>query len=151
METNAIDDKEILAGLSQPSTRQQASQLLLKKYAPKLYYFLRHLGLDHDDADEQVQEILVRFWRKLNGLKEHDRLDTALYSTAVEICFIFLRKHGEFIMGGLSPEQKVVFTLKQQEDFDYHEMAVITGLPLNQVREHFRLALNNIIVDKNRA
>lgn len=147
MEPNTIDDREILAGLIRLSSRQQAFQLLLKKYAPGLYYFLRHLGLDHEDADEQVQEIVVKFWRSLNRLKDSDRLDIALYSTAVEAGFIFLRKRSGLDIDGLSTEQKMVFTLKQQ-DFDHHGIAIITGLPLNEVRDHFRAALT-IMADKN--
>ena len=146
METNAIDDQKILDGLLRPSSRQQAFQLLLKKYAPGLYYFLRHLGLDHEDADEQVQEIVVKFWRSLNGLKDSDRLDITLYNTAVKAGVIFLGKRSGLNIDGLSTEQKMVFTLKQQ-DFDHHDIAIITGLPINEVRDHFRSALT-IMADK---
>lgn len=125
METNVIDDQEILAELINPSSRQQTLQLLLKKYTPGLYYFLQHSGLDHEDADEQVQEIFVRFWRTLDSLKETDRLDVALYHIAVETCLPFLAQFTEASLEGLTAEQKMVFALKQLREFDFHEIATM--------------------------
>jgi DNA-directed RNA polymerase specialized sigma24 family protein len=143
METNVIDDQEILAGLIRLSSRQQTFQLLLKKYTPGLYYFLRHSGLDHEDADEQVQEIFVRFWRTLDSLKETDRLDVALYHIAVETCLPFLAQLSETSSEVLTAEQKMVFALKQLHEFDFYKIATIMASPVKQVRENFKTALDH--------
>ena len=143
------DDAELLGLLRNQITRKDGFKLVLEKYQRKIYYFLRKMGLTHEDADEQVQEIFLRFWRKPNELKEHDRLDIALYRIAVETSFIFLRKQGGFIMNGLAPEQKVIFTLKQQEEFDFREISDLTNLPVNDVKEYFKLALNQMMANKN--
>lgn len=140
METNSFDGRDILAGLIRSSSRQQAFQWLIKKYTPGLYEFLRHLGLDHEDADEQLQEIVVKFWGSLNSLKENEKLDLALYRFAVETSFLFLQKRRGLTTDGLFIEQKMVFTLKQQE-FDHHDIVFLTGIPLEEVRAHYKSAI----------
>jgi DNA-directed RNA polymerase specialized sigma24 family protein len=50
-----VEDSEILQKFSQERTRNEAFNLLLNKYQQKIYWHIRRLVINHDDADDLVQ------------------------------------------------------------------------------------------------
>ncbi|HBI88068.1 MAG TPA: RNA polymerase subunit sigma, partial [Sphingobacterium sp.] len=55
-----MDDALIIAKFAEESTREEAFRLLLKKYQQKIYWHVRRMVIDHDDADDVVQDIFVK-------------------------------------------------------------------------------------------
>jgi hypothetical protein len=41
--------------------------LLLKKYQQKIYWHVRRMVIDHDDADDIVQDVFIKIWKNLPG------------------------------------------------------------------------------------
>ncbi len=48
--------------------------------------------IDHDDADDLVQEIFVKVWKNLSKFREDSKLYTWVYRIATNECLNFLRK-----------------------------------------------------------
>lgn len=48
--------------------------------------------IDHDDADDLVQEIFVRVWNNLSKFREDSSLYTWIYRIATNECLNFLKK-----------------------------------------------------------
>jgi len=48
--------------------------------------------IDHDDADDLVQEIFVKVWKNLNKFREDSKLFTWIYRIATNECLTFLKK-----------------------------------------------------------
>lgn len=136
------DDMALLSLFRNKITRNEGFKLILGKYQRKIYEFLRRMNLSHEDADEQVQNVFVKFWKQQNWLKETDQLNIELYRTASEQCLSFLQKHKEIDLKGLTCEQQIIFVLKQRGEFDYTEIADITALPAARVKEIFKGVIN---------
>lgn len=87
-----MDDALIIAKFAQESTREEAFRLLLKKYQQKIYWHVRRMVIDHDDADDVVQDIFVKVWKNLVNFREDSQLYTWLYRIATNECITFLNK-----------------------------------------------------------
>ncbi|MGE8243394.1 ECF RNA polymerase sigma-E factor [compost metagenome] len=87
-----MDDALIIAKFAEESTREEAFRLLLKKYQQKIYWHVRRMVIDHDDADDVVQDIFVKVWKNLGSFREDSQLYTWLYRIATNECITFLNK-----------------------------------------------------------
>jgi RNA polymerase sigma-70 factor (ECF subfamily) len=87
-----VDDAEILRKFQDERTRNEAFNLLLKKYQQKLYWHIRRMVIDHDDADDIVQDTFVKVWKNLPGFRNDAQLYTWMYRIATNECITFLNK-----------------------------------------------------------
>jgi RNA polymerase sigma factor (sigma-70 family) len=87
-----VDDAEILRKFQDERTRNEAFNLLLKKYQQKLYWHIRRMVIDHDDADDLIQDTFVKVWKNLPGFRSDAQLYTWMYRIATNECITFLNK-----------------------------------------------------------
>jgi RNA polymerase sigma factor (sigma-70 family) len=87
-----VEDAEILSKFQDVKTRNEAFNLLLKKYQQKIYWHVRRLVIDHDDADDLVQDVFIKVWKNLEGFRSDAQLYTWMYRIATNECITFLNK-----------------------------------------------------------
>lgn len=87
-----MEDSIIIEKFANEKTRNEAFNLLLKKYQQRIYWHVRRLVVDHDDADDLVQDIFVKVWRNLENFRADAQLYTWLYRIATNECITFLNK-----------------------------------------------------------
>lgn len=86
------EDEEILSKFRDERTRNEAFNLLLKKYQQKIYWHVRRMVIDHDDADDLVQDVFVKVWKNLPGFRNDAQLYTWMYRIATNECITFLNR-----------------------------------------------------------
>ena len=57
-----------------------------------MYWHVRKMVIDHDDADDLVQEIFVKVWKNLTSFREDSKLFTWIYRIATNECLTFLKR-----------------------------------------------------------
>src|SRR6187402_3498983 len=87
-----VEDAEILSKFQDVKTRNEAFNLLLKKYQQKIYWHIRRLVIDHDDTDDLVQEVFIKVWKSLANFRSDSQLYTWLYRIATNESITFLNK-----------------------------------------------------------
>ncbi|HEY2582713.1 MAG TPA: sigma-70 family RNA polymerase sigma factor [Mucilaginibacter sp.] len=87
-----VEDAEILSKFQDERTRDEAFKLLLKKYQQKIYWHIRRMVIDHDDADDLVQDAFIKIWKNLGGFRNDAQLYTWMYRIATNECITFLNK-----------------------------------------------------------
>ena len=87
-----VEDEEILAKFSNEKTRNEAFNLLISKYQEKIYWHVRRLVIDHDDADDLVQEVFIKVWKSLDKFRNDSKLYTWIYRIATNESITFLNK-----------------------------------------------------------
>src|SRR3954466_9525414 len=87
-----VEDEEILSKFRADTTRNEAFNLLLKKYQQKIYWHIRRMVIDHDDADDLVQDVFIKVWKNLPGFRNDAQLYTWMYRIATNECITFLNK-----------------------------------------------------------
>src|ERR1700748_2309348 len=85
-----VDDAVILSKFQDERTRNEAFNLLLKKYQQKIYWHIRRMVIDHDDADDIAQDVFVKVWKNLPGFRNDAQLYTWTYRIATNECITFL-------------------------------------------------------------
>ena len=87
-----IEDEEILNLFVDPQSQGKAFELLISKYEKKVYWLIRRMIIDHDDATDLTQETFVKIWHNLDGFKKESKLYTWMYRIASNEALSFLRK-----------------------------------------------------------
>lgn len=87
-----MEDAQIISMFAEERTREAAFGHLLKKYQQKIYWHVRRMVIDHDDADDVTQDIFIKVWRNLEKFREDSQLYTWLYRIATNECITFLNK-----------------------------------------------------------
>lgn len=87
-----MEDKEILIKFKSADGKNYAFNLLVRKYQEKVYWLIRKMVIDHDDADDLVQEVFIKVWKNLDKFKEASQLYTWIYRIATNECLTFLNK-----------------------------------------------------------
>jgi RNA polymerase sigma factor (sigma-70 family) len=87
-----LSDSEILVQFQDETKRQQAFTELIKKYQQKIYWHIRKMVIDHDDADDVVQESFIKIWQGLQNFRADAQLYTWIYRIATNESLNFLQK-----------------------------------------------------------
>ena len=88
----SVSDTEILSKFQDEKTRNEAFNLLLQKYQQKIYWHVRRMVVNHDDADDLVQDVFIKIWKNLPGFRSDAQLYTWMYRIASNECITFLNK-----------------------------------------------------------
>lgn len=87
-----MTDQELLEKYRDPSSRNYAFNLLIRKYQQKIYWHIRKMVIDHDDSDDLVQETFIKVWAGLEQFRGDSQLYTWIYRIATNECLNFLNK-----------------------------------------------------------
>lgn len=87
-----LEDKAILSLFKNKKTQEQAFAHLVKKYQEKVYWHIRKMVIDHEDADDLTQEVFMKIWQRLDTFRCDSQLYTWIYRIATNYCLSFLQK-----------------------------------------------------------
>src|SRR5450631_725919 len=87
-----IHDAELLIQFRDPDSREKAFTAIIKKYQEKLYWHIRRMVVDHDDANDVLQNMLIKVWKALENFREDSQLYTWLYRIATNESLTFLEQ-----------------------------------------------------------
>lgn len=85
-----LGDKELLQLFRQANTKEKAFTHLIEKYQQKLYWHVRRLVIDHEDANDVLQNVFIKVWKALDNFREDSQLYTWLYRIATNESLTFL-------------------------------------------------------------
>jgi RNA polymerase sigma-70 factor (ECF subfamily) len=87
-----LEDKEILLKIRNPETASYGFNLLVREYQKRVYWHVRKMVIDHDDANDVTQEIFIKVHRNIGNFREDAQLFTWIYRIATNECLTFLQK-----------------------------------------------------------
>lgn len=87
-----LSDTQIIEQFEQEATRDAAFKQLVVKYQEKLYWLIRRMVNDHEDANDVLQNVFVKVWKNLSKFRRDSELYTWLYRIATNETLSFLKK-----------------------------------------------------------
>jgi RNA polymerase sigma factor (sigma-70 family) len=87
-----LEDSFLLDKIRNSETKNYGFNLLVTKYQQKVYWHLRKMVIDHDDADDLTQETFIKIYRHIDSFREDSQLFTWIYRIATNECLTFLQK-----------------------------------------------------------
>ncbi|MEJ7820989.1 MAG: RNA polymerase sigma factor [Chitinophagaceae bacterium] len=137
------DDKELLYLFKNADSKESAFTAILKKYQEKLYWHIRRLVIDHDDADDVLQNMFIKVWKGLENFREDSQLYTWLYRIATNESLTFLEQRKKRNLVSLDTvENGLVNKLKADSNFDANRLEWKLQLGIQQLPEKQRIVFN---------
>jgi RNA polymerase sigma factor (sigma-70 family) len=118
-----LEEKEFILQLLNPKTQNNAFQKLLFDYKRPLYNHIRNIVLDHDDANDVLQNTFIKVYQNLNKFKGESKLYSWIYRIATNESITFINKKAK--LGGTSSSElksKMVDNLEADSHFDGNDI-----------------------------
>jgi RNA polymerase sigma factor (sigma-70 family) len=136
-------DEQLLEQFRIESSREAAFTAIIKKYQEKLYWHVRRMVIEHEDANDVLQNVFIKVWNGLGNFREDARLYTWLYRIATNESLSHLeqkKKKSTVSLGDV--EEGLSNTIKADKDFDSRKLEWKLKLAIQQLPEKQRLVFN---------
>ena len=111
-------DEDLVRFLHDPEQKEYAFNILVDRYKERLYWHIRKLVIDHNDADDLLQDTFVSAWKGLENFRGDSQLFTWLYRIATNEAFRFLeKKRKRILLPIINIERQLSETLKDDNLF----------------------------------
>lgn len=133
-------DTELLEQFRDTATREKAYTAIIRKYQEKLYWHLRRMVVNHDDANDVLQNVLIRVWNGLEKFREDSQLYTWLYRVATNECLTYLEQQKKRASVSLSEvETGLENKIRAEQNFDANKLEWRLQLAIQQLPEKQRI------------
>ena len=138
-----LSDEDILTIFKDENRKSYAFDQLVRKYQQKVYWTVRRMVIDHEDANDITQDIFIKVWNKLSNFRGEARLYTWIYRIAINDTLNFLnsRKRKLFIPL-VSVEKTLEEEIESSEYFSGDEIQVKLQKAILQLPEKQRIVFN---------
>jgi RNA polymerase sigma-70 factor, ECF subfamily len=138
-----FDENEVTKMLKDPEMQRKAFEMIVAEYQDQLYWQVRRMISDHDDADDTLQNIFIKAWVNIDSFRGESRLSTWLYRIAMNECITFInKKKAEQKVSLSDPDSDPVRYLESDSYFDGDTMEGLLQKALLTLPEKQRLVFN---------
>lgn len=132
-----------ISSLQEPETKEKAFKRLVQEYKERLYWHIRKLVLDHDDANDVVQNTFIKIHLNIDKFKGDSSLYTWMYRIATNESINFINSKSSKM--GLQNQEWIEAKangLKEDSYFDGDEAALILQKIIAKLPEKQRIVFN---------
>lgn len=140
---NDIEEKELIRRLQSSDTAHDAFDELMRRYGEGVYWQIRKMVFNHDDAVDLLQNAFIKAWKNIDHFRGDARLTTWLYKIAINESINFLNK--EKTRQGFTaddPDNFIINNLTADEYFDGDELHLALQKAIAALPEKQRLVFN---------
>jgi RNA polymerase sigma factor (sigma-70 family) len=138
-----LDDKELLLKIRNSDTRSYGFNMLVRTYQQRVYWHVRKMVIDHDDADDLTQEVFIKIHKSIDSFREDSQLFTWIYRIATNECLTFLnKKRKRFFLPIEDIGQQLSAKLDSSTDLNGDEIQKKLQKALLQLPDKQRLVFN---------
>jgi len=138
-----LDDKVLLEQFRDPATKEAGYTRIIKKYQEKLYWHIRRMVVEHEDANDVLQNMFIKVWNGLENFREDSQLYTWLYRIATNESLSFLEQQKKRSSVSLSDvESGLSNRLQADKHFDANKLEWKLQVAIQQLPEKQRVVFN---------
>ncbi len=169
-----FDENETVRMLADPDRRREAFGRLIGLYSESLYWKVRRIVLTHDDANDVLQNALLKAWNSLDDFHGKAKISTWLYRIAINEALDFVRRQKnktsadadlsvanslmadsyfdgdeaqallQEAISRLPDVQRTVFNLRYFDNMKYSEMSQVLGTTEGALKASYHIAVQKI-------
>lgn len=98
-----IAEADLVDQLKNEESQSKAFEVLIDTYKQRLYWHIRGIVLNHDDADDVLQNTFIKVFRNIDGFKGDSKLYSWMYRIATNEALSFLKSKSK--KQGISNEE----------------------------------------------
>ncbi len=110
-----IAEETLVNELKNKESQAKAFEVLVNTYKERLYWHIRRIVLNHDDADDVLQNTFIKVYRNIDGFKGDSKLYSWMYRIATNESLTFLKQRSKK-MGVSNEELKMSLVENLQSD-----------------------------------
>jgi RNA polymerase sigma-70 factor (ECF subfamily) len=117
------EEKLFIETLINPKTQNTAFKQLVQRYQKPLYYHIRNIVLNHDDADDVLQNTFIKVFSNIGKFKGDSKLYSWMFRIATNESLTFIEQRAK--KQGISNEeiqQKAILNLESDVYFEGNEI-----------------------------
>lgn len=139
-----LDEKELVKQLKDPEKASKAFETLLQAYSEPVYWQIRRMVLNHDDANDIVQNVFVKAWTNLHNFRGDAKLSTWLFKIAVNESINFINKEKNRLqhMAESDGDSFLIKNLEADSHFDGDALQLELQKAIARLPEKQRLVFN---------
>jgi RNA polymerase sigma-70 factor (ECF subfamily) len=135
------NEEETLKRLQDPKTQTRAFEEIVNHYSQPLYWQIRRLVVEHEDADDVLQNTFVKAWTNISSFRGESKLSTWLYKIAYNESLTFLNhKREQLSIDDLN--SMVTETLESDPYFDGDETQLMLQEAINSLPDKQKAVFN---------
>ncbi|MBR3478489.1 MAG: sigma-70 family RNA polymerase sigma factor [Bacteroidaceae bacterium] len=135
------NEEETLIRLQDPKTQTRAFEEIVNHYSQPLYWQIRRLVVDHEDADDVLQNTFIKAWTNITTFRGESKLSTWLYKIAYNESLTFLNhKREQLSIDDLNA--MTVESLESDPYFDGDETQLMLQEAINSLPDKQKAVFN---------
>ncbi len=138
-----IDEITLVKQLQNPETKEQAYRQLISKYKERLYWHIRKIVISHDDADDVLQNTLIKIFKGINNFNQDSKLFSWMYRIATNESITLINRRAKQRNIDISEmKQDLITNLQSDEWFNGNEIQRLLQEAISKLPEKQQLVFN---------
>ena len=114
-----IAEETLVEELQDKQTQAKAFEVLVNTYKERLYWHIRRIVLNHDDADDVLQNTFIKVYKNIQNFKGDSKLYSWMYRIATNESLTFVQQKARKL--GTTNEELQESTIKNLHSDVYFE------------------------------
>lgn len=137
------ESPELIERLRDPSTCREAFGEVIAKFTEPLYWQIRRMVENHDDANDVLQDTFIKAWSSIENFRGDAKLSTWLYKIAINESLTFIAKERKRLNISIDDEASMlVNAIEADENIDGDKLALELRKAIARLPEKQRLVFN---------
>ena len=139
---NTYNEEEIIEQLHDPKRCQAAFGKVIEQYSQGLYWQIRRMVFNHDDANDILQNTFLKAWSNIDNFRGNAKLSTWLYKISINESITFINKERARNEASIDDDSFLLNNIESDQYFDGDEAQVKLQRAINSLPEKQRLVFN---------
>lgn len=115
---------------------------IVSQYNEPLYWKIRHIVLNHDDANDILQNVFIKAWKNIDDFQNRAKISTWLYRIAINESLDFIRKQKSTAVIESDADNNIANRLIADEYFDGDKTVAMLQQAIATLPEVQRVVFN---------
>jgi RNA polymerase sigma-70 factor (ECF subfamily) len=134
-----MSDDQILELIRHSNTHEKGFRLMVEAYQERLYWHVRRMVIDHEEANDVLQNTFIKVYKNIGKFKGNSALYTWLYRIATNESLTFLQKKKRHVTSSMDELEGLSQKLEADTYFDGNRAEKLLYEALENLPEKQRL------------
>lgn len=136
------DEVDLLRRLRSPATKEQAFVQVINTWKQGLYWHIRQIIPDHSDADDVLQNTLIKAWNNLDNFQGQSKIRTWLYKIGTNEALNWLASRKRFVSLEAETAETMGFTYTSGPALGMQDPETLLAEALEQLPPRQKMVFN---------
>ena len=137
------NEELVIEQLHKQETCRAAFGKVIEHYSSQLYWQIRRLVIDHDDANDVLQNTFIKAWTSIDNFRGDAKLSTWLYKIAINESITFINKKKAINRVSIDDDDSFLINqLESDEWFDGDQAQINLQKAIASLPEKQRIVFN---------